>query len=286
MRAQDWTTTGARYYDASMGQFTSADTVKDDDGLDRYGYVKGNPETHNDPSGHCWIVCAVIAGAVVGAIVGAVSVVQAAQSGTLTGGTWARAVADVGLGAAAGAALAVDPAGAVVGLAGALSGLALGKANGGSVDLESGFEQVAIGTAAGGFSGGATDLVSGASFGEQAFAQGALQGGINAVADGASQLVGQLGNGKPLTFNPTEFVVAGITGSGLSLPGSLVRWIGRTSRATQALAGVLDDGFQGVGSFGWGGFWGSRAGQQLQSSSSIGHDDTLFPTVRGHGAIY
>ena len=49
----------ARYYDPVAGQFTSADTV--DDGLNRYGYVAGNPTTAMDPSGHrrvcdhdCW----------------------------------------------------------------------------------------------------------------------------------------------------------------------------------------------------------------------------------------
>ncbi|HEY7343322.1 MAG TPA: RHS repeat-associated core domain-containing protein, partial [Ktedonobacterales bacterium] len=41
---------GARYYDPQLGQFTSADTVAD--GLNRYGYVKGNPETATDPTGH------------------------------------------------------------------------------------------------------------------------------------------------------------------------------------------------------------------------------------------
>ena len=41
---------GARYYDPALGQFTSADTVSD--GLNRYGYVKGNPETATDPTGH------------------------------------------------------------------------------------------------------------------------------------------------------------------------------------------------------------------------------------------
>src|SRR6185312_613031 len=40
---------GARYYDPALGQFTSADTVG---GLNRYGYVAGNPETATDPSGH------------------------------------------------------------------------------------------------------------------------------------------------------------------------------------------------------------------------------------------
>ena len=44
---------GARYYDPLLGQFTSADTVADGtDGLNRYGYVKGNPETFTDPTGH------------------------------------------------------------------------------------------------------------------------------------------------------------------------------------------------------------------------------------------
>jgi RHS repeat-associated protein len=41
---------GARYYDPALGQFTSADTV--DDGLNRYAYVHGNPETDVDPSGN------------------------------------------------------------------------------------------------------------------------------------------------------------------------------------------------------------------------------------------
>jgi RHS repeat-associated protein len=40
----------ARYYDPVAGQFVSADTVQD--GLNRYGYVHGNPETATDPTGH------------------------------------------------------------------------------------------------------------------------------------------------------------------------------------------------------------------------------------------
>jgi RHS repeat-associated protein len=40
---------GARYYDPALGQFTSADTVID--GLNRYAYVAGNPETNIDPTG-------------------------------------------------------------------------------------------------------------------------------------------------------------------------------------------------------------------------------------------
>ncbi len=44
---------GARYYDPAAGQFTSADSVIN--GLSRYAYVGGNPETATDPSGH--LVC-------------------------------------------------------------------------------------------------------------------------------------------------------------------------------------------------------------------------------------
>jgi RHS repeat-associated protein len=48
---------GARYYDPLSGCFTSADTVLpgggfDPAGLNRYGYVTGNPETATDPTGH------------------------------------------------------------------------------------------------------------------------------------------------------------------------------------------------------------------------------------------
>lgn len=41
---------GSRYYDPTVGQFTSADTVMD--GLNRYGYVHGNPTSDTDPTGH------------------------------------------------------------------------------------------------------------------------------------------------------------------------------------------------------------------------------------------
>jgi RHS repeat-associated protein len=49
---------GARYYDPLLGQFTSADTVLAGGGLsicglNRYAYVKDNPETLTDPSGNC-----------------------------------------------------------------------------------------------------------------------------------------------------------------------------------------------------------------------------------------
>jgi RHS repeat-associated core domain len=43
----------ARYYDPVSGRFISADTVENNgQGNDPYAYVKGNPETATDPSGH------------------------------------------------------------------------------------------------------------------------------------------------------------------------------------------------------------------------------------------
>jgi RHS repeat-associated protein len=43
----------ARYYDPISGRFTSADSVETNaSGQDPYGYVKGNPETNTDPTGH------------------------------------------------------------------------------------------------------------------------------------------------------------------------------------------------------------------------------------------
>ncbi|WP_161977886.1 RHS repeat-associated core domain-containing protein [Dictyobacter kobayashii] len=47
---------GARYYDATSGRFISADTVETNgSGLDPFAYVKGNPETATDPTGHAHI---------------------------------------------------------------------------------------------------------------------------------------------------------------------------------------------------------------------------------------
>jgi hypothetical protein len=46
---------GARFYDSSLGRFTSADTIVPVgvQGLDRYAYVNNSPLKYTDPSGHC-----------------------------------------------------------------------------------------------------------------------------------------------------------------------------------------------------------------------------------------
>jgi RHS repeat-associated protein len=47
----------ARYYDPTLGQFISPDTLVPDAGVlidyNRYGYARGNPMRFSDPSGHC-----------------------------------------------------------------------------------------------------------------------------------------------------------------------------------------------------------------------------------------
>jgi RHS repeat-associated protein len=68
---------GSRWYDSSLGRFTSPDTIiplasQGVQAWDRYAGMNNNPVRYNDPSGHCLILCTMIIGAAVGAIVGAV----------------------------------------------------------------------------------------------------------------------------------------------------------------------------------------------------------------------
>jgi RHS repeat-associated protein len=59
-----------RSYDPVTGRFVRSDNVQDNSkGMDPYAYVGDNPETRNDPSGHCWPLCTMILGAVIGAAI-------------------------------------------------------------------------------------------------------------------------------------------------------------------------------------------------------------------------
>jgi len=97
----------ARYYDPVMGMFLSVDTVQgNQQGMNPYQYVGSNPETHNDPSGHCWPWCTALAGALIGAVVGSVvSIVQ--QSGSGKPINWGNVAGAAAWGAAAGAAIGI-----------------------------------------------------------------------------------------------------------------------------------------------------------------------------------
>jgi RHS repeat-associated protein len=62
----------ARYYDPIVGRFVSADTVQgNEQGMDPYAYVMGNPETMNDPTGKvAWLfVAATVIAAAAAAVV-------------------------------------------------------------------------------------------------------------------------------------------------------------------------------------------------------------------------
>jgi RHS repeat-associated protein len=105
----------ARYYDPVSARFLSADTVQGDmQGMDPYDYVGGNPETRNDPSGHCWPLCTMLIGAAIGALVGG-GVSAVSQLVTTHSVNWG----EVGTQAAIGAV-----SGALTGLAGPEAGAA------------------------------------------------------------------------------------------------------------------------------------------------------------------
>ena len=78
----------SRYYDPELGTFISPDTVvpdaKNPQAWNRYAYVVNNPLKYNDPSGHCFFLCAVMGGAI-GAIAGAVGYTA---NGITTGSGW------------------------------------------------------------------------------------------------------------------------------------------------------------------------------------------------------
>jgi RHS repeat-associated protein len=116
-----------RYYDPLTGRFVRADNVQDNsNGMDPYAYVGDNPETRNDPSGHCWPWCTALIGAVLGAAISvgvtlvsdavqhkapslgevAQSAVAGAVSGAIVGvtGPGAGLVSAIGIGALSGAA--------------------------------------------------------------------------------------------------------------------------------------------------------------------------------------
>lgn len=82
----------ARYYDPAIGQFSSADLAKD--GLNRYAYVGGNPETFTDPSGRVIADSAVQAAFFGGGGLGAV----AGEAGGIIAGGAAVAIVVYGAG--------------------------------------------------------------------------------------------------------------------------------------------------------------------------------------------
>ncbi len=83
----------ARYYNAAIGRFMTADTVvpgngEDPQGFNRYAYVLNNPVKYTDPSGHiAWL--AAIMGGIQWAVAGATGATVAAATGIAGGMAWA-----------------------------------------------------------------------------------------------------------------------------------------------------------------------------------------------------
>jgi RHS repeat-associated protein len=169
----------ARYYDPVMGMFLSVDTVQgNQQGMNPYQYVGDNPETHNDPSGHCWPLCTMLLGAVIGAAisVGTTVIGNAIQGKPTSAGDIAKA------------AVVGAVSGAISGLAGPEAGpiakVAIGALSSGAGQLVSNalshkplMDGVAQATVIGGVTGGLVEgagaLVKGAS-GEAGAAEGAI----------------------------------------------------------------------------------------------------------------
>lgn len=199
-----------RYYDPVTGRFVRSDTVQDNsNGSDPYAYVGNNPETRNDPSGHCWPWCTALIGAAIGAVVGVVittaksvivdhkppslgEVLGAAASGALSGvvigvlGPGASLGAAVGIGALSGA-LGGAAGGAVQQVA---SNLASGKGAGDGV-LGATLWGGAIGAVTGALTGG---LMWGAGKFLNRFAGKALQGAAAAFVDGMRKISTNVGD--------------------------------------------------------------------------------------------
>jgi RHS repeat-associated protein len=214
-----------RYYDPLTGRYVRADNVQDNSsGMDPYAYVGDNPETRNDPSGHCWPWCTALIGAAVGAVVGvAVTTVQSlATTGKLpsTGEVLQSAVT----GAVSGAIIGVTGPGAglvaAIGI-GALSG-AVGNVAGQVVNnvvagkhVADGVVQAGVeGAVIGGLTGG---LFKGGSLLLNRFAGRALPDVVATLVDGIRSLSTKVGDFTGLSGSDYSDIVDRIPSSARSL---------------------------------------------------------------------
>jgi len=192
-----------RYYDPLTGQYVRSDNVQDNaQGMNPYAYVGDNPETRNDPSGHCWPWCTALIGAAIGAVVGvavttvtsvattgklpsAGAVLQSAVAGAVSGaiigvtGPGAGLVSAIGIGALSGA---------VGNVAGQMVGNAVAGKNIGNGVVEAGIEGAVIGGVTGG-------LLKGGSLFLNRLAGRALPGVAATVVDAIRSLSTKVGDG-------------------------------------------------------------------------------------------
>ncbi len=175
----------ARYYDPVMGMFLSVDTVQgNQQGMDPYQYVGDNPETHNDPSGHCWPWCTMLAGAIAGAVIGA-GISAISQAASDHGVNWG----EVGK-----AAIVGGITGGIAGLAGPGAPVAQILGTAATAPVAAGF--AALGAVAGAAGNAAGQVANNALHGQSlgnGVGQAALVGGVTGAAFGALQIATPLG---------------------------------------------------------------------------------------------
>jgi len=225
-----------RYYDPLTGQYVRSDNVQDNaSGMNPYAYVGDNPETRNDPSGHCWPMCTALIGAAIGLVVGvAVGIIgEAAQHGTdfnqynlghigvdaAVGG-----VAGFMVGTGVGAAVGI---GMIAGGATSLIGSVAAHKSFGEV-VQSTFEGAAIGGIVGGLTAGAGDeadladkaMLDGITWSGvgRALGQGAIQGIGGMVGDAATQMWDSWRTNGQIQVNGGEMLLAG----GISFAGGFL----------------------------------------------------------------
>jgi RHS repeat-associated protein len=188
---------GARYYDATLSRFISADTIvpsaADPQSLNRYSYARNNPIILTDPTGQFWEIVA--AAFIIG---GVVSGIQSDwdPTATLIGATSAAVGAGAGVGTfgAVEGLLGTFVGGAVAGAVGggtaALTSNTLYTAAGYDVDwgrtLAAGIVGGGVGGGLGGYIGGYTGLFVGAAAGGATAA--AIAGGDPGLGAGYAAL--------------------------------------------------------------------------------------------------
>jgi len=199
----------ARYYDARLARFISADTIVpgafDPQALNRYTYVRNNPIIYTDPSGHCPLCIAILIGAAVGTVSAGIqsdwdgdAMLQGALTGAVSGAVFygagsliesfnvisnvAQAGIHVGAGALSGG-INAGITGGDVGMAMATGGISGGIAKYAGGYLPDNFAaQFAGRTVIGGITGGITTEMYGGDFGE-GFISGATTGAIGYIAN-------------------------------------------------------------------------------------------------------
>ena len=227
----------ARYYGPVAGVFLSADSVQGNlQGMNPYAYVGGNPETYNDPSGHCWPFCAITAaiGAVVGATVGIVG--EAAQHGTdFSHYNWGHVAVNAAVGGVAGFMIGTG-VGTAAGIGMITGGVfsaigAVSSHQSFAAGLQSVFEGAAVGGIIGGltagvgneFNLGARQLFQGSTGIGKALLQGGIQFVGGSVGDVGTQVWNSWRSGDPHPqFNWGELATAGAISFGAGFVGQWV----------------------------------------------------------------